>query len=32
MDILDQIRRHREEEGRLSWEGTFAEYLDILKE
>ncbi|HET7616039.1 MAG TPA: protein prkA, partial [Bacillales bacterium] len=32
MDILDQIRRYREEEDRLSWEGTFAEYLEILKE
>lgn len=32
MDILDQIRRHREEENRLTWEGTFAEYLEILKE
>ncbi|HET7628896.1 MAG TPA: PrkA family serine protein kinase [Bacillales bacterium] len=32
MDILDQIRRYREEENRLSWEGTFAEYLELLKE
>ncbi|HEU5141083.1 MAG TPA: PrkA family serine protein kinase [Bacillales bacterium] len=32
MDILDQIRQHREEESRLTWEGTFAEYLEILKE
>ncbi|HET7658361.1 MAG TPA: PrkA family serine protein kinase [Bacillales bacterium] len=32
MDILDQIRRYREEENRLVWEGTFAEYLEILKE
>jgi len=32
MDILNQIQQHREEEGRLKWEGTFAEYLDILRE
>ncbi|MFC7372959.1 PrkA family serine protein kinase [Fictibacillus iocasae] len=32
MDILSKIQSHREEEQRLVWEGTFAEYLDILKE
>lgn len=32
MDILDQIRHYREEESRLTWEGTFAEYLELLKE
>lgn len=32
MDILTKIQRHREEEGRLKWEGTFAEYLEIVKE
>lgn len=32
MDILGKIKRHREEEERLKWEGSFAEYLDIVKE
>ncbi|MGC4378076.1 PrkA family serine protein kinase [Fictibacillus sp. Mic-4] len=32
MDILRKIQMHREEERRLAWEGTFAEYLEILKE
>lgn len=32
MDILDQIRHYREVESRLTWEGTFAEYLELLKE
>ncbi|MDQ0257013.1 serine protein kinase [Evansella vedderi] len=32
MDILNKIQRHREEEGRLKWEGTFADYLEIVKE
>ncbi|MBU9713176.1 PrkA family serine protein kinase [Evansella tamaricis] len=32
MDILNKIQRHREEEGRLKWEGTFAEYLEVLRE
>lgn len=32
MDILNKIKRHREEEERLKWEGTFAEYLEIVKE
>jgi serine protein kinase len=32
MKIIDKIQRHREEEERLKWEGTFAEYLDILRE
>lgn len=32
MDILKKIQMHREEEERLAWEGTFAEYLDIVKE
>ncbi|MFA9557571.1 PrkA family serine protein kinase [Evansella sp. AB-rgal1] len=32
MEILNKIQMHREEEGRLKWEGTFAEYLDILRE
>ena len=32
MDILSRIQLHREEEQRLAWEGTFAEYLDILRD
>ncbi len=32
MDILNKVKNHREEERRLNWEGTFAEYLDIVKE
>ena len=32
MDILDKVREYREEESRLRWEGTFAEYLEILRE
>ncbi|NSL51941.1 PrkA family serine protein kinase [Calidifontibacillus erzurumensis] len=32
MDILRKIQKHREEEEKLAWEGTFAEYLEILKE
>ncbi|MCY7503291.1 PrkA family serine protein kinase [Bacillus pumilus] len=31
MDILKKIEQHREEEQRLKWEGTFGEYLDIIK-
>ncbi|WLR51289.1 PrkA family serine protein kinase [Bacillus tianshenii] len=32
MDILKRIEEYREEERSLQWEGTFAEYLEILKE
>ncbi|RYG73349.1 PrkA family serine protein kinase [Lentibacillus lipolyticus] len=32
MDILNKVKRHREEEEQLKWEGTFAEYLEIVKE
>ncbi|WP_077329604.1 PrkA family serine protein kinase [Virgibacillus siamensis] len=32
MDILNKVKSHREEENRLRWEGTFAEYLEIVKE
>ncbi|MBM7660202.1 serine protein kinase [Bacillus mesophilus] len=32
MDILRKIEEHREEEHRLKWEGTFAEYLELIKE
>lgn len=32
MDILERVKRYREEEEKLKWEGTFAEYLKLLKE
>ncbi|MET3505763.1 PrkA family serine protein kinase [Halalkalibacter oceani] len=32
MSILKKIEDFREEEERLKWEGTFADYLDLLKE
>jgi serine protein kinase len=32
MDILKKIEEHRKVEERLKWEGTFAEYLEVLKE
>ncbi|QKY71752.1 PrkA family serine protein kinase [Lentibacillus sp. CBA3610] len=32
MDILNKVKHHREEEQRLKWEGTFAEYLEIVKQ
>ena len=32
MDILNKVRIFREEENKLKWEGTFAEYLAIVKE
>ncbi|WP_088072553.1 PrkA family serine protein kinase [Gottfriedia luciferensis] len=32
MDILKKLEQHRDMEQRLKWEGTFAEYLEILKE
>ena len=32
MDILRKISRYREEEQKLKWEGTFAEYLELVKE
>ncbi|WP_181349343.1 PrkA family serine protein kinase [Thalassobacillus sp. CUG 92003] len=32
MDILKQIQNYREEEEKLKWEGTFADYLELLKE
>src|SRR5690625_1555813 len=32
MDILNQAKNYREEEERLKWEGTFKEYLEIVKE
>ncbi|WP_053217075.1 PrkA family serine protein kinase [Virgibacillus senegalensis] len=32
MDILKKIQNHREDQEKLKWEGTFADYLDLLKE
>ncbi|WP_257351423.1 PrkA family serine protein kinase [Pseudalkalibacillus decolorationis] len=32
MDILGKLQQHRQEEKQLVWEGTFAEYLEILRE
>ncbi|WP_396631822.1 hypothetical protein, partial [Lysinibacillus sp.] len=32
MNILDKVKNYREEENRLKWEGTFADYLNILRE
>ncbi|QWQ29271.1 serine/threonine protein kinase PrkA [Bacillus sp. JNUCC-22] len=32
MDILKKIEKYREEEQRLKWEGTFADYLEMIKE
>ncbi|WP_060210106.1 PrkA family serine protein kinase [Sporosarcina koreensis] len=32
MDILRKLEDFREEESKLKWEGTFAEYLNILQE
>ena len=32
MDILNEMKRLREEEGRLKWEGTFREYLELIQE
>ena len=32
MDILKKIEKFREDEQKLKWEGTFAEYLEIVKE
>jgi serine protein kinase len=32
MDILKKIEKYREDEQKLKWEGTFAEYLEVIKE
>ncbi|MCP8615298.1 PrkA family serine protein kinase [Salirhabdus salicampi] len=32
MEILNKIESYRKEEEKLKWEGTFAEYLELLKE
>lgn len=31
MDMLDKLKKYREEEEKLKWEGTFAEYLELVK-
>ncbi|MFS8639699.1 MAG: protein prkA [Symbiobacteriaceae bacterium] len=31
MDLHELLRRHRDEEARLRWEGTFAEYLETVR-
>ncbi|WP_042478993.1 PrkA family serine protein kinase [Bacillus ndiopicus] len=31
MSILNKIKNYREEENRLKWEGSFADYLEIIK-
>lgn len=32
LDFLDKVRQQRDTEQKLKWEGTFADYLDLLKE
>ncbi|MDV6377606.1 PrkA family serine protein kinase [Sporosarcina sp. GW1-11] len=32
MDIINQLHNYRKEENELKWEGTFKEYLELLKE
>ncbi|MDY0409677.1 PrkA family serine protein kinase [Virgibacillus soli] len=32
MDILNKVKSYREEEEKLKWEGTFADYLNLIKE
>lgn len=32
ISILNKIKNYREEENRLKWEGSFADYLEIVKE
>ncbi|WP_100011564.1 PrkA family serine protein kinase [Lentibacillus sediminis] len=32
MDILNKVRHFREEEEQLKWQGTFADYLEVVKE
>ena len=32
MDILKKIEKFRDEEEKLKWEGTFGDYLQLLKE
>lgn len=32
MNIINQLHHYREEENQLKWEGTFADYLQLLKD
>src|SRR5690625_4573268 len=32
MDMINKLKRYREEEKSLQWEGTFADYLEIVKQ
>jgi len=32
LDILGKVKKYREDEQQLKWEGTFADYLQIVKE
>ena len=32
MDILKRLETYREEEEKLKWEGTFEQYLELIKE
>jgi len=32
MDILNKVKKYRDNEEKLKWEGTFAEYLEIIRE
>ena len=32
MDILNKVKSYREEERQLKWEGTFSDYLDIVRQ
>ncbi|RDW15533.1 PrkA family serine protein kinase [Oceanobacillus chungangensis] len=32
MSILNKVKNYREEERRLRWEGTFADYLEIIRD
>lgn len=32
MDIINKVKSFREEENKLKWEGTFEEYLAIVKD
>ncbi|MEG0259868.1 MAG: protein prkA, partial [Lysinibacillus sp.] len=32
IDILKKVKSYRDEENRLKWEGTFEDYLEIVKE
>src|SRR5699024_8721974 len=32
MDILKKLKDYREEERQLKWQGTFSEYMEIIKQ